>query len=74
MQADLQLDVDPGVADDGGPALGIAIRSESDVVHVRLDRVPDLASRPSAAAHPLRGRRPAGPGPEAWSSTARTAA
>ena len=46
VQADLQLDVSPS-GDDGGPALGMAIRSESDVVNVRLDRVPDLATRPS---------------------------
>jgi hypothetical protein len=46
VQADLQLDVDPGVPDSGGE-LGISIRSESDVVRVRLDRIPDLTSRPS---------------------------
>ncbi|HEY5978771.1 MAG TPA: FHA domain-containing protein [Microlunatus sp.] len=46
VQADLQLDVDPGVPHSGG-ALGISIRSESDVVRVRLDRVPALATRPS---------------------------
>jgi len=47
VRADLQLDVSPS-GDEGGTALGITIRSESDVVHVRLDRVPDLATRPSA--------------------------
>jgi hypothetical protein len=47
VRADLQLDVSPS-GDDGGAALGITIRSESDVVHVRLDRVPDLGTRPSA--------------------------
>ncbi|WP_344813733.1 FHA domain-containing protein [Microlunatus aurantiacus] len=47
VQADLQLDVDPGVPQGGG-GLGISIRSESDdVLHVRLDRVPDLDARPS---------------------------
>ena len=45
VRADLQLDVSP--SGDEGTGLGITIRSESDVVHVRLDRVPDLAARPS---------------------------
>lgn len=44
VRADLQVDVSPSDGEDG---LGIAIRSESDVVHVRLDRIPDLAARPS---------------------------
>lgn len=49
VQAHLQLDVDPGVPQGGG-GLGISIRSESDdVLRVRLDRIPDLASRPSPA-------------------------
>lgn len=44
VRADLQVEVSPSDGEDG---LGIAIRSESDVVHVRLDRIPDLATRPS---------------------------
>ncbi len=44
VRADLQVDVSPS---DGEDALGIVIRSESDVVHVRLDRIPGLAARPS---------------------------
>ena len=47
VRADLQLDVSPG-GDEGATELGISIQSESDVVHVRLDRVPDLAARPSS--------------------------
>ncbi|HYI55277.1 MAG TPA: FHA domain-containing protein [Microlunatus sp.] len=47
VRADLQLDLSQG-GDQGGTELGITIRSESDVVHVRLDRVPDLAARPSS--------------------------
>ena len=47
VRADLQLDVSPS-GDEGETGLGITIRSESDVVHVHLDRVPDLATRPSA--------------------------
>ena len=44
VRADLQVDVSPSAGEDG---LAIAIRSESDVVHVRLDRIPGLAARPS---------------------------
>ena len=47
VRADLQLDVSPG-GDEAATELGITIQSESDVVHVRLDRVPDLAARPSS--------------------------
>ena len=47
VRADLQLDVSPS-GDDGGATLGMTIQSESDVVRVRLDRVPDLAARPSS--------------------------
>ncbi len=61
VQADLQLDVDPGVPRAGGE-LGISIRSESDaVLRVRLDRIPELAARPStdllrSVADGLRGQ------------------
>ncbi len=46
VRADLQLDVDPGVPQAGG-ALRISVQSESDVLHVRLDRIPGLGTRPS---------------------------
>lgn len=61
VQADLQLDVDPGVPQGGG-GFGVSIRSESDdVLRVRLDRIPGLASRPSpelirSVAEGLRGQ------------------
>jgi hypothetical protein len=45
VRADLQLDVSP--SGDAATGLGIRISSESDVVQVRLDRIPDLVTRPS---------------------------